>query len=143
MRTIIVLVTVAAGSFLGVSGPVRGQEVNSDVSIPLPREIVTTIPAVSGLFTGSATSEAQIFQGTVSGAEVGELNESEAREAIGDFMTSLLVRAGIIAADLESARVASSGQNSEDGSRPAWTGRTPMALSLSRIGRSGAAMRRR
>ena len=37
MRTIIALVTVTAGSLLGVSGPVRGQEVNSDVSIPTPQ----------------------------------------------------------------------------------------------------------
>ena len=142
MRTIIALVTVTAGSLLALTGPASGQEVNSDVNIPLPREIVTTIPAVSGLFTGSANSEAQAFQGAVVEAEVGEFNESEAREAIGDFMTSLLVRAGIVAADPQPAPVATSSDNSEDGSRPAWTGRTPMALSVSRIGRSEARRRR-
>ena len=142
MRTIIALVTVTAGSLLAITGSARGQEVNSDVNIPLPREIVTTIPAVSGLFTGSANSEAQAFQGAVVEAEVGELNESEAREATGDFMTSLLVRAGIVAADPQPARAAASSDDSEDGSRPAWTGRTPMALSVSRTGRSEAVPRR-
>ena len=142
MRTIIALITVTAGSLLAVTGPAHGQEVNSDVKIPLPREIVTTIPAVSGLFTASANSEAQAFQAAVVEAEVGELNESEAREVIGDFMTSLLLRAGIVTPDLQPARAAASGDNSEDGSRPAWTGRTPMVLSVSRTARSEAVRRR-
>ncbi len=142
MRTIITLVMVTAGSLLAVTGPATGQEVNSDVSIPLPREIVTTIPAVSGLFIGPDRSQDQIFQGALDDAEVGVLDEAEARETLGDFMTSLMVRAGIIETVSEADRVAESGENSEDGSWPAWTGRTPLTLSVSRTGRSEALRRR-
>ena len=142
MRTIITLFMVTSGSLFGVTAPVGGQEVNSDVKIPLPREIVTTIPAVSGLFIGPDRSQDPAFQGALDEAEVGALDESEAREAIGDFMTSLMVKAGIIVTESGSAGRAASGQDHEDASRPAWSGHTPLALSVSRTGRSEARRRR-
>ena len=136
MRSIITLVMVTAGSLLAVTGPAGGQEVNSDVSMPPPREIVTTMPVASGLFVGPASAEIQVFQGALAEAVVGDLNEAEAREAVGDFMASLLIRAGIIAAEPAPASLAAAGEHPKDGSRPAWTGPTPMALSVSRTGRS-------
>ena len=86
--------------------------------------------------------QGQVFQGVVSQASSGVLSEGETRNELGDFMMSLLVRAGIIAFDREPARRAASGEDPEDGSRPAWNGRAPMALSVSRTARSEA-MRRR
>jgi hypothetical protein len=45
----ITLFLVTAGSLLAFNGPVRGQEVNSDVNIPPPRELVSGAPAINGL----------------------------------------------------------------------------------------------
>ncbi len=145
MSTKTALFMVTAGSLLVFTNPLRGQEVASDVKIPPPREIVAGAPAVSGLFSGPASLPAapgQAFQGVVAQAALGTLSELETREQLGDFMASLLVRAGIIAFDRQPARRADSGAGSEDGSRPAWTGRTPMTLSVSRTERSEV-MRRR
>ena len=41
----ITLFLVTAGSLLAFNGPVRGQEVMSDVKIPPPRGLVTGAPA--------------------------------------------------------------------------------------------------
>ena len=140
----ITLFMVTLGSLLAFTGPVRGQEVNSDVKIPPPRELASAAPAINGLLAGTELlfrSSDQLFQGSLAQA-AGILDEGETRAEFGDFMTSLLVRAGIIAFDRPPARVAASGENSEDGSRPAWTGRTPMTLSVSRPRPSEAARRR-
>ena len=141
MRTKMTWVMVTAGSLLTATGPVGGQEVNSDVSIPVPREIATTIPAASGLFTGPGSSEVQGFEGALADATVGTSNEAEARAELGDFMASLLIKAGVIAVQPGPARLSASDEKSKDGSWPAWTGRTPMELSVSRTGRSEARRR--
>ncbi len=141
----ITLFMVTLGSLLVFTGPVRGQEVNSDVKIPPPRELASAAPAINGLLAGTELlfrSSDQLFQGSLAQAAVGLLNEGQTREEFGDFMTSLLVKAGIIAFDRPPAPLAASSGNSEDGSRPAWTGRTPMTLSVSRTG-SSASVRRR
>ena len=145
MNAKIILVIVTTGSFLALTGPARGQEVNSDVKIPLPREIVTTAPAVPGLVAGTDPvlgSGAQVFQGALADAATGILNEAGARGELGDFMTSLLVRAEVIAFDRGPAALAASGEDSADGSRPAWAGRTPLALSVRRAGRPETGRRR-
>ena len=141
----ITLFLVAAGSVLAFSGPVRGQEVNSDVNIPPPRELVSGAPAINGLFGGTELllrSSDQLFRGPSAPAAVGVLDEGETRAEFGDFMTSLLVKAGIISFDRSPAPRGASRENSEDGSRPAWTGRTPMTISVSRTGRAESVRRR-
>ena len=141
----ITLFMVIAGSLLAFTGPAIGQEVNSDVKIPPPRELASGAPAINGLLAGTEIlfrSSDQLFQGSSAQAPARILNEGQTREEFGDFMTSLLVKAGIIAFDRPPAPLAASGGNSEDGSRPAWTGRTPMTLSLSRTSRSESVRRR-
>ena len=148
MNKRITLFMVTAGCLLTFTGPVRGQEVNSDVKIPPPRELASGAPAINGLLLGTELlfrSWDQLFQGSSARAAVGIsavgiTNEGQTREEFGDFMTSLLVKAGLITFDRPpappGAPLAASGETSKDGSRPAWTGRTPMTLSVSRTGRS-------
>ncbi len=136
---------IATGLILAFTGAARGQEVNSDVNIPFPRELVSGAPAINGLFGGTTalfSSSLRLFQESSAQAEAATLNEEQTREELGDFMTSLLVRAGIIAFDRAATDVAASGGNSENGSRPAWVGRTPLTLSVSRTGRSEFVERR-
>ncbi len=145
MFTRTTLFLVMAYSLAVLAAPVSGQEVNSDVKIPPPRELGAASAAISGLGIGSEalfTSQGQLFGDAVTQAALGRSSEGETRDALGNFMTSLLVRAGIIAFNRPSAALASFGKRPEDGSRPAWTGRTPMTLSVNRTGRS-ASLRRR
>ena len=70
-----------------------GQEVNSDVKIPPPRELVAGTPPISGLFVGTGAlfaSEGQLFGDAVAEAALGRLSERETRNELGNFMTSLL-----------------------------------------------------
>ena len=116
-----------------------GQEVNSDVKIPPPRELVAGTPPISGLLIGTGalfTSDGDQFGDAVARASQGRLSEGETRDELGDFMTSLLVRAGIVAFDPPGAALGSSGGKAEEGSWSAWTGPTPMVLSVSRTVRS-------
>jgi len=122
---------IATGLILAFTGAGRGQEVNSDVNIPFPRELVSGAPAINGLFGGTTalfSSSLRLFQGSSAQAEAATLSEEQTREELGDFMTSLLVKAGIIAFDRPAPDVAASGRSSENGSRPAWVGRTPLML---------------
>ncbi len=138
MRTKTKLFVIMAWSLGALAVPVNGQEVNSDVKIPPPRELVTGAPAINGLVGGTDalfTSEGQLFQGAVAQAALGRLSEVETRNELGNFMASLLVRAGVISFDGPRADVSYSGERAEDGSWPAWTGATPMALSVSRTRR--------
>jgi hypothetical protein len=141
----ITLFLVTAGSLLAFNGPVRGQEVNSDVNIPPPRELVSGAPAINGLLGGTEfllRSSDRLFRGSSAQVAVGIMDEGETREEFGDFMTSLLVKAGIIAFDRPPAPLAASNGSSEDGSWPAWTGRTPTTLSVSRAARFETLRRR-
>ena len=135
MGTRIALVMVTAGSLLAFTEPVKGQEVNSDVKIPPPRELISGAAAINGLFVGPDFvfgAPGALFQGSVAEAAVGASSEVATRQELGNFMTSLMVRAGIIVFDRTPDRSAATNATRQDGSRPAWTGRTPMALSLSR-----------
>lgn len=145
MSTRTIMCVVTTWSLLASTGPVRGQEVNSDVKIPPPREIVAGAPALSGLFSGSASLFAvpgPVFQGVVAQAALGTLSEGETRDELGDFMSSLLVKAGIIAFDGSSTARQASGEQSDEGSRPAWSGPTPMALPASLTRRAASVGRR-
>ena len=136
---------IMAWAFVAPAGPLNGQEVHSDVKIPPPRELVAGTPAISGLFIGTEalfTSEGEQFGDAVARASQGRLSEGETRDELGDFMTSLLVRAGIITFDDSRAALSTSDEKSEDGSWPAWTGPTPMALSVGRTRRDASARRR-
>jgi len=122
---------IATGLILAFTGVGRGQEVNSDVNMPFPRELVSGAPAINGLFGGTTvlfSSSLRLFQGSSAQAGVATLNEEQTREELGDFMTSLLVKAGIIAFDRPATAVAPSGGSSQNSSRPAWVGRTPLML---------------
>ena len=141
----ITLFIVATGALLAFHGAASGQEVNSDVNVPPPRALVSGAPAVNGLVGGTESvfrSSDQVFVGRVAQAVEGGMDEADTRGEIGHFMTSLLVRAGIIAFDSPPAGLADSGKKSEDGSRPAWTGPTPMALSVGQRARSESVRRR-
>ena len=130
---------VMAWSLVALAGPASGQEVNSDVKIPPPREPGAAAGAISGLGIGTEalfTSQGQFFGDAVTQAALGGSSEVETRDALGNFMTSLLVRAEIIAFDRPPAALASFGEKLEDGSRPAWTGPTPMALSVGQSARA-------
>ena len=145
MSTRVALLMVTAGSLFAFTGSVTGQEVNSDVKIPAPRELVTGTPVINGFFVGPDSlfrSDDQIFRGSVGRASVGILNEAQTRTELGDFMTSLLVRAEVIAFDRLPARLADSEEGSENGSRPAWTGPTPITLTAGMRGRAESVRRR-
>ena len=145
MFTRTTLFLIMAWALVAPTEPLRGQEVNSDVMIPPPRELVTGTPAISGLFIGTEalfTSEGEQFGDAVARASQGRLSEGETRDELGDFMTSLLVRGGIVAFDRPEAAFGSSGGKAEDGSWSAWTGPTPTVLSVSRRGRSASGRRR-
>ena len=135
----ITLFIVATGALFAINGSARGQEVNSDVNVPPPRALVSGAPAVNGLLGGTESvfrASDQVFVGPMAEAVEGGMDEAEMRGELGHFMTSLLVRAGIIAFESPPAGLADSGESAEDGSRPAWTGPAPMALSVSQRARS-------
>ncbi len=141
----ITLMMATVGSLVAFAGPLRGQEVNSDIHIPPPRELMSGAPAINGLFAGTESLlqlSDGLLQSSLARAASGVLDEGQTREEFGDFMTSLLIKSGIIAFDRPSAGLATSIETSADGSRPAWVGRTPMALSVSRTRRSDAGRRR-
>ena len=146
MGKTIALFLVTAGFLFSFTGPLKGQEVNSDVKIPLPRELVTGAPAINGLLVGTQSlfrSLDPLAQGSSAQATLSVSNEGQTREELGDFMTSLMVKAGIIAFDRGSAPLAASEKDPNGRSRPAWTGRAPLVLSVSRTGRSESLRRRR
>ena len=103
----ITLFVFTAGSLLAFTGPLRGQEVNSDVKIPPPRELANGAPAINAILLGTELlfrSSDQLFQGSLAQAAVGNLNEGQTRTEFGNFTTSLLVKAGIITFDRPPAR---------------------------------------
>ena len=122
---------------LGLAVGASGQEVNSDVKIPPPRVTMAAAPALNGFFVGpdsrfTGTGQGVEFRGAASEAVRGLLSEDETRDRLGDFVTSLLIREGVLSFDGPSTVRANSSKQPEDGSRPAWAGPTPTALSVSR-----------
>lgn len=136
---------------LVLAGHGNAQEVASDIKIPPPREMVTNTPAIGGIATGPTSAfgtagAGQVFQGVASQAALGLLSESETRNSLGPFMTSPLIREGVVsfAAPTGASTGASTTalEKREDGSRPAWSGPTPIVISVSRARRSESAGRR-
>ena len=124
---------------LGLAGRASGQEVGSDVKIPPPRVTMAAAPALNGFFVGpdsmfTGTARSVEFQGTTSEATRGLLSEDETRSQLGDFVTSLLIREGVLEFDGRSSARAATSEKPTQGSRPAWVGQTPTALSLNRVG---------
>ena len=120
---------LTAAAFLLHTASVSGQEVNSDVNIPTPREMAVGTRTLNGIFVGPdvVASESQVFGRPSTQAPSGILVEGAIREELGDFMTSLLVRAGLIAFDVAPVSVADS---EEKASIPLLAERTEHAASL-------------
>ena len=130
-----VWVAVTSWSLLIVVGELNAQEVNSDVKIPPPREVVINAPTVGGLFAGQggpASITGQALQATATQASSGTLTEDQAREQIGDFMVSLLMKAGVVSFRTAATQAAASESESPAGARPAWVGAVPLAPSVAR-----------
>ena len=97
------LIPVVAGAFLITSGRVAGQEVAGDVMIPPPRELAVSTSAASGLRPGQGTAGVETMaayraavERVVSQVQSGSMSEAEAREQLGDFTVSLLIKAGVV-----------------------------------------------
>ncbi len=95
-------VGLIAGALV-LPGRAAGQEVAGDVMIPPPREMVTSTVAASGLGGGDATVDVSTMdahraaiQGVLTQVRAGTMGESEAREQLGDFVVSLLIRSGVL-----------------------------------------------
>ncbi len=78
--------------------PTQGQETGSDVHMPPPRIIVS--PAALSLQAAAASPTAQAFaaavQATVAQALGDPLGKLHARTRLGDFRTSILIKAGVL-----------------------------------------------
>ena len=125
------------------AGQVSAQEVAGDIKIPPPRELVTATPAVGGIHTGPTSTFGvaglgPVFQGAASQAALGALSEKETRDRLGHFMTSLLVREGIITFGATPAGAPPTGApttRAPTTGAPAWAGSTPMVISVTRARR--------
>ena len=101
--------------------PTQGQETGSDVQMPSPRIVAS--PAALGLQASAAAPTALAFaaavQATVTQALGDPLGERHARTQLGDFRTSILIRAGVLAfrGAARAPRTAESGVCEK---RPAW-----------------------
>ena len=126
------VVSMISCSLLIITGELNAQEVNSDVKIPPPREVVISAPRV-GVFGGQGGTDlaiGQAFQATLTPTNAGTMTQGQARGQIGDFMVSLLMKAGMVSFDNVAARTAGSQSGSPDGARPAWLGSVPLGPSV-------------
>ncbi len=124
------VVSMIFASVLTVAGELSAQEVNSDVKIPPPREVVISSPGVTGLLgaqnvTGIVPGLA--LQAAVAQSNAGTMTEIQARGQMGDFMVSLLMKAGVITFGSVGAPRAPS---APAGARPAWLGSAPLTPSV-------------
>ena len=141
MSTKTTLFVVTLASFLALPEIVNGQEVNSDVSIPPPSELAAGAGAVTGV-SAAINSVLGSDGGAALGGSLASDSEAEVRAEVGDFMTSLLVRAEMISFDASPGPVAATDRKSSDGSRPVWTGATPLSISVGRTARREALRQR-
>ncbi|MFV2007286.1 MAG: hypothetical protein ACC667_07555 [Longimicrobiales bacterium] len=118
----------------------RGQETGSDVHMPPPRIVVSSTSL--GLRAAGAATTAQAFaaavQATVTQTLGDPLGEAHARTRLGDFRTSILIKAGVLAfrASARSPRTAEPGVRAK---KPAWATR-PIVF-VSETTRAAAARR--
>ena len=113
------VVSMISCSLLIITSELNAQEVNSDVKIPPPREVVISAPRV-GVFGGQGGTDlaiGQAFQATLTPTNAGTMTQGQARGQIGDFMVSLLMKAGMVSFDNVAARTAGSQSGSPDGAR--------------------------
>lgn len=147
-----VAMSIVGSALLVSSGGLHGQEVYSDVKIPPPREVVTSVPAATGFGGGQATAgvaTAQAFQAavltTVADVQAGSIGEVQARSQLGNFTASLLVKAGLLSFGSAIAAADHAAGEVADGGRPAWTGRLTVGVSADRarrvVGRRGVGRR--
>jgi hypothetical protein len=129
IKTTLFVVTLASLFALPEIG--SGQEVNSDVSIPPPSELASGAGAVTGVSAG-INAVLGSDGGTTLGGSLASDSEAEVRGEVGDFMTSLLVRAGMISFDAAPGPVATTDRESGDRSRPVWIGATLRSISVGR-----------
>lgn len=127
MRALARLALVAlAGAVVGMAPDAAvGQEVGSDVQMPSATEIVSS--ASLFLVAGSvpaATPQAfaAAVQATVTQALVDPRGETRARSQLGDFRTSILMKAGVLSFDGAQARSRVTDGRAEP-RRPAWVNR--------------------
>ena len=126
------VVSMISCSLVIIAGGLNAQEVNSDVKVPPPREVVISAPRV-GLFGGQGGTDVatgQAFQATLTPTSAGTMTRGEARGQVGDFMVSLLMKAGLVSFDNVAARTAGSQSGSPEGVRPAWLGSVPLGPSV-------------
>ena len=97
------LILVVGGGLLAGAGAVAGQEVAGDVMIPPPRELATSTRAASGLGPGDGTVGVEsmaayrsALEDVVAQVRSGSMSEAQAREQLGDFTVSLLVKAEVV-----------------------------------------------
>ena len=101
--------------------PTQGQETGSDVHMPPPRIVVSSSALL--LQAAAAAPTAQAFaaavQATVTQALGDPLGETHARTQLGDFRTSILIKAGVLAFR-GAARAPRTAQSGVREKRPAW-----------------------
>ena len=127
------VVSMIFASVLTVAGELSAQEVNSDVKIPPPREVVISSPGVTGLLGGQNGTDVvlgQALQAAVAQSNAGTMTEIRARGQMGDFMVSLLMKAGVITFGSVGAPRAASDPGAPAGARPAWRGSAPLTPSV-------------
>ena len=136
-----VAMSMVGSALLISSGGLLGQEVNSDVKIPPPREIVTSAPAATGFGGGQATAGAATLQAlqaaiqtTVAQVQTGSIGENQVRAQLGNFTVSLLVKAGVLSFGGGAAAGRPTEEEAPSG-RPAWTGRLTVGGSADRARR--------
>ena len=127
MRVLARLALVAlAGAVVGMAPDAAvGQETGSDVQMPSATELVSS--ASLFLVTGSAVAAtpqafAAAVQATVTQALVDPKGEIQARSQLGNFRTSILMKAGVLSFDLAQARSRVRDGRAEP-RRPAWVNR--------------------
>ncbi len=132
-------VLLGTALFLGPRAT-HGQETGSDVHMPPPRIVVSS--AALGLQAAGATPTAQAFaavvQATVTQTLGDPLGRAHARTQLGDFRTSILIKAGVLTFG-GSARARRTVGSSARGKRPAWSTR-PIVF-VSEATRAAAARR--
>lgn len=131
-KTNAVILMIFASALI-VVGELSAQEVNSDVKIPPPREVVISAPGVTGLLggqNGTGLVSGQAFQAAVAQSNAGTITEIQARGQMGDFMISLLMKAGVITFSSVGAPRANSDTDAPAGARPAWLGSAPLTPSV-------------
>ena len=108
-----------------VSAPLvaHGQETGSDVQMPAPRIIVASSTLALGAAPmPTAQAFAAAVQATVTRSLVNPRGEAQVRAQLGDFRTSILIKAGVLTFG-RSAQPSRITTSQADSKRPAWSSR--------------------